>query len=211
MAKRFFSFFTIISLLLCTFIPVQAATLPSSDDISAPEITIMPEAADISADELLGIIHDHPNAGKIVVYAVMDHSAPDVSPSSFTNISYTVSKRDTYLGRDFVISVAKGQTGQFSKETSFTLSSSTTGDLSPAQIGINTSCTAKYSSNYTFSGPPESSSYNSRSYYIKWYGNTGTWKAYFIYDINPTRQYWVNGTFREVTRYVMYSVDERVS
>ena len=51
----------------------------------------------------------------------------------------------------------------------------------------------------------------SRSYYIKWYGNTGTWKAYFIYDINPTRQYWVNGTFREVTRYVMYSVDERVS
>ena len=80
MAKRFFSFFTIISLLLCMFIPVQAATLPSSDDISAPEITIMPEAADISADELLGIIHDHPNAGKIVVYEVMDHSAPRCFP-----------------------------------------------------------------------------------------------------------------------------------
>ncbi len=200
-------------LLVFCIAPVQASSdsMPPSPGVLIEsgdvEIVIKPDAIGITSAEIDEIVASHPEAGRITI---LDHheAAPAITPYSFTNISKTVTDTNVLLKRSFVISVARGQTVTLSKTWTDSVSASVTGMLTSGQLGLTSSIQASYSVSNTFTGPE--APYNSRDYYVRFYGRTGTWRAYFIYDINPARQEWVDGTFVEPTHYSSYCVDKKV-
>lgn len=203
MHKRTVAVVMTILLLAFCISPVQATCDPLPQ---SPEVIIEPDAVGITSAEISEIIASHPEAGRITIHEHYE-APPSITPRSFTNISKTVTDTGVALKRSFVISVARGQTVTLSRTWTDSVSASVTGMLTSGQLGLNASVQASYSISSTFTGPD--APYNSRDYYVRFYGNKGTWKAYFIYDINPARQEWVNGTFIEPTHYSSYSVDKK--
>ena len=191
-------------LLVFSISPVRAS---SSYSPQSPEVIIEPNAIGITSAEVDEIVASHPEAGRITIHEHYE-SLPTITPRSYSNISKTVTDTNVLLKRSFVISVARGQTVTLSEEWSDTVNVSVTGDLTSAQLGLNASIKATYAVSNVFTGPD--APYNSRDYYVRFYGRKGTWKAYFVYDINPARQEWVYGTFTEPTHYSSYSVDKQV-
>lgn len=76
-------------------------------------------------------------------------------------------------------------------------------------LKLNGTITKTYTKTQSFSGPPESSAYNSREYRVKFYAEKGTYKGYYITDMGRGPS--VSGSFKNPLRYAEYSIDKKVS
>ncbi len=172
----------------------------------------------LTTDMIKNIIQKDPTEGDIIVYDVgtQQNDLQTVKPMALPYFDITLEK--TYSaynmlhGTDFVTSVAKGETYQFSKSITFTNSASITGGATPFDIGITSSQSKTYQETWTFNGPPESSSYNSRSFYIDWYDNGGVYnRTCYLVNSNLRELQWSQmGVFYEPSKYVTYSRDSKI-
>ncbi|GEM_PF-3746284 len=124
----------------------------------------------------------------------------------------TGSSRTQYTKADkFVISCAKGQTVQLSSTWSYTIAASVSGTTGCFTAGLSASITAQYSTSITFSGPPESSSCNTREFRCKFIEYRGTCNEWWFWwpsgDISSQSE---SGTFKEPLKTVSYSLDKTV-
>ena len=202
MSKRTVSLLLALFLLLL-MLPVRAAS-------ATPEVVLLPEAESIPCVELLSILRDHPNARRVTVYLAQDCPAAPAGRGKCA--SFTAAQSDVYLRNDFVLSLARGQSGSPGEELTFSYDTEIEGDFAPsaAKLGLRKSADAALPADFTLSGPEENSSCNSRSYFVQWRGSIGCWRDYFVYDANPARQGWISGRFAEPARWIFYSIDERV-
>lgn len=78
-------------------------------------------------------------------------------------------------------------------------------------LGLDTtrSLTVEISLSQTFNGPPEDSEYNSRSFYIAYYGDIGGWSCTATRSF-PASTVQMAGQFIEPTEYAEYSVDKTI-
>lgn len=164
------------------------------------------------------IIQKDPTEGDIIIYDVEEskNDLQTVKPMSLPyfdiKLEKTYSAYNILHGTSFVTSVAKGETYQFSESITFTNSASVTGGATPFDIGITSSQSKTYTHTWTFNGPSESSSYNSRSYYIDWYDDGGLYnRACYLVDGKYRELQWSQmGVFYEPNRFVTYSRDSKV-
>lgn len=186
---------------------------------SKPNIILDNKNLNVPSDIILDIIKENPDAGNIIIYDYYDsanESNTNITPSSLWRIKdlkKTV-KQSNVVGKDsFVISVAKGQTSTLSSTWSASLSASATGELNVAKLNLTAKVEKTYSSSYKFNGPPESSTYNSREYRVKFYQNKGTYTAVYSSGIPGSGGAWhpVSGNYTEPTKYAAYSIDKKIS
>jgi hypothetical protein len=95
--------------------------------------------------------------------------------------SKAYSSRDQRGADVFVTSVARGSKKTLSKTFSSTFSTSLTlisgsDKATSSDVGLNASATVSYTTSIEWSGPPASSSFNTRYFYITPLYNSGTWK-----------------------------------
>ena len=183
-----------------------------------PKVIIGDTAAPVPNNVIQDIIKENPDAGQITI---TDFGTSDIIKSNISNqpmalspgVSYkNVVKNQTQSGvlasTNFVTSVAKGQTQALGYEWSGSLSCSITGGIDKNSLGITGSISTKYTASTTFSGPLESSPYNTRMYYVKFYENRGTYTATCLDSgLGTTIQYPVSGSYSEPSYFVSYSVD----
>lgn len=139
----------------------------------------------------------------------MAEDAPQVEPQFIVVNTYPTTL--TKVGSEwkaqsyFVISVAKGQTTTLSKEFSQTLTAAVSGSPYSITAELQASVTASYSVTHEFSGPPESSRYNSREYRVRFYAQTYNYSQdhYMSGMYIGTR----TGTVDKPTRWAAYSID----
>ena len=198
----------IVSLLLALFLLFLTPSVRAAS--FRPEVVLLPEAESIPCVELLSILRGHPNARRITVYLAQNFPAAPAGRGKYA--SFTTIQSDVYLHSDFVLSLARGQSGTPGEELTFSHDAEIAGDFAPSasKLGLRSSADAILPADFTLSGPAEDSPCNSRSYYIQWRGRIGCWRDYFVYDANPARQGWVSGRFVEPARWIFYSIDERV-
>lgn len=111
----------------------------------------------------------------------------------------------------FVISVAKGQVTTLEKKFSQSVQTGFgTGSEAPylaSQIRIV--LTAEYSTTLQFSGPPETSAYNSREYRVQFYARDVYWKQDKLSPSGGVVES-RTGVGTEPTKYLLYSVDHKL-
>lgn len=121
--------------------------------------------------------------------------------------TYYTRTSESFVRDDFIISVAKGATKSLTSTWSSTISSSVSGTAyASVSAGLTSSITCSHSKTETWSGPPESSSYNCREYRVKFYRYNGTWLQEATGWPSGHTSYY-NGTFTEPSRYLEYSRD----
>jgi hypothetical protein len=181
----------------------------------------------ISDDSIKELIERHPKAGMINIHNVTEPQASKEDDSiqgcgyynpcvgsEYTVTSKTKTSYDNMGSSKFIISVPKGSTKSLSssttKSTNTSVSGGTSGMNTEVKSQLNWGVSKSYSTSITWSGPPESSKYNSRSYYWAGKYDYGNWRGrediYSEGEIYETKYY--NGNFSEYVRYVEYSVDE---
>ena len=125
-----------------------------------------------------------------------------------TNKTYTSTNKLSHS--DHLTSAAKGQTVTLGYNYSYTVTASVSGSFyDKLTLGLNGEIKVTYSRTDTFTGPPEGSPYNSRSFGVKYYINTGAYMS-FVY---------LNGgilsanlhTFSEPAYHDSYSTDKIVN
>lgn len=197
-------------------------SLPAFADM--PVARIESGAVVIPASAVNDILRDHPDASAVTKTGwhsgepSSDRSgiSPRRSYRDFTDVKITTTENGATLGTYFLISVAKGATATLSTEFTKTISTSvklSVGESttpSSGDLGISSTVTAKVTTSKTFNGPSESSQYNSRAYYVRFYGDRGTWSATAVWSLNPTRRPKVSGTWSKPTHYAEYSVDSTI-
>ena len=108
-----------------------------------------------------------------------------------------------------IISVAKGQTTTLSSSKTITSELSVSGSYYDyGKLDLTKSKSYTVSKSDTFTGPAESSVYNTRLYYAREYVNKGSYKQYqcfnnFCSDVAKT------GTFKEPAKIISYSRDSK--
>lgn len=180
------------------------------------------EVTDQAIDDILG---DYPDAECITIYEV-GYSTEGNTPSPMvwdpplfhsdkyeTDKTVTVSERE--VSDKFVISAARGETVKLTSSWSSTLSASISGSyFDRTNLGITSSITASYTTEYSFAGPPESSSSNSREYRVKFYQIDGTYiQRHYVYYWPSGDLYGIEshgGSYTEPTKYYKYSVDRKI-
>jgi len=107
----------------------------------------------------------------------------------------------------FVISVAKGQTTTLTSAFSQELTAGISGSYYSVTAELKGSVKASYSITHQFTGPPESSYYNSREYRVRFYAQTYNFNQHHymsgMYIGTKT------GTVKKPTRWASYSIDSR--
>lgn len=156
------------------------------------------------------IIKDHPEASKITIYEV---NLPSVKSrykwyDLILDTKTTKTLKRTSSTTKFVTSVAKGQTREIGKEWKYSVKASATGGVSAASLGLNLESEKKYKRTDKFSGPPESSQYNSRRFYVKFHKKHGTYKRE-ITGRQSKHTTVKTGTYTEPNGYDSYSVDSK--
>lgn len=208
-------------LLLLVF-ALLTSTLACAD---LPTVTVMPEASDIPSSVILDIQKENADAKAITITGwhanVQETEHNAIQPRGYgwdyRDVKVTTTGTNKTLSTHFLISVAKGSSTTLTTEFTKTISSSvklTSGKAtapSSGELGIAASVTAKVSVSKTFNGPAESSEYNSRAFYVRFYGNTGTWSARAVWQLNPTNRPIVSGTWRKPTSWAEYSVDRIIN
>lgn len=225
MKKRIISFIVVLALIL-SLMPISVFAYDSgSREIRIkvdPEIEVTVVISlnllnDVSEAEIADLVRclDLTNDDRVTILDVgYANQEPLVQPRS---LSY----RTTILGYGsteykvqnfFVISVAKGMTEKL--ETEFTKTVTTgfgTGSNAPyVSSSISKSVTAKYDVTFNFSGPPESSEYNSREFRVQFYAHDIYWQQDKLSPsggVVETR----SGTGAEPTKYLLYSLDHKLT
>ncbi len=156
------------------------------------------------------IAKENPNT--LITISEYVKAVPEISPRFViaTVITKKTITKPKYVYADyFVASVAKGSTFTLKVEWSKTLSFSVTHSDAKTPLQLNDSITKKYSVGATFTGPPENSSYNSRSYRVRFFAEDGTYEGYRVHDTGQTLN--ISGTFRNPIEYSAYTIDSKVN
>lgn len=140
--------------------------------------------------------------------------------TNWVDITTTTTETNASLSTHFVISVARGASTTLSAKFSKTKSSSASLNFSngvsgiipptPLTLGRSRTVTAEISITRVFNGPSETSEYNSRSFYVRFYGDKGTWTGTAVNSINPAARIPCSGVWMMPTSYAEYSVDSVV-
>lgn len=143
-------------------------------------------ADSISTDEVMEIVEeDNLSDGDVLIIWDRGYAEPaPPSPSPMYELwkyssKKTLANSNLLLSKQFLLSVARGQTTSFTSSVSKTYKTTFSGSVpySIAEFGaeFSSSLTVTYTRSDTFAGPPENSSNNSRSYYVRFYGNEYRW------------------------------------
>ncbi|MDO4838633.1 MAG: hypothetical protein Q4B32_09610 [Clostridia bacterium] len=189
-----------------------------------PTVTVLPEASDIPSSVILDIQKENADAEAITItgwHANVQVDCSAIYPQSYgwsyQDVEVAATGTDQALSTQFVTSVAKGASDPLSAEFTKTVSSSVelTAGNAPALTGndldIAVSVTAKIPAFTTLNGPAESSVCNSRQFYVRFYGDTGTWSARAVWQLNPTNRPIISGTWSKPTSWAEYSVDRIIN
>ncbi len=189
-----------------------------------PSVTIMPEASDVPSSVILDIQTENADAEAITVTGWHANVQVDCSAVysqnygwTYQDVIVTTTGTSQALSTHFVTSVAKGASDPLATEFVKTVSSSvelTAGNAtvpSSNDLGIAASVTATISVPQTLNGPPESSACNSRQFYVRFYGDTGTWSARAVWQLNPANRPIISGTWSIPTSWAEYSVDRIIN
>lgn len=200
--------------------PVSAYTTAghsiSSISAVAPTIIVAPDV-EVPESVLLDLQSEHPDALQITIYEYSDVSEPISPPvvpayvSRVINIEKTTLQTNVLVQDEFIISVAKGQTVQLDSSITYELKADVSGKAKISELGLTASIKKTFTTSVSWSGPPESSSANSREFRIKFYENRGTYTG--VYQFGPTGMGFeeVEGTWSEPSKYLQYSIDHRLS
>lgn len=152
----------------------------------------------------------------VTIYDVVDapETEENLNPgiSLCSNPSYvttTTKSGSEYKGSSyFLISVAKGATVTLAKKFSQTVNLTVTAGTPYLKGALGSSVTATYSTTYKFTGPSESSSYNSREFRVRFYMQKICWTQK---PSGGQEDETHSGTANVPTRYAMYSIDSKQS
>ena len=211
--KKYFAVLVACVVLMCLNVEAQGE----------PKVTIYGAASGIPNSVVAEIVAENPDAQEITFLkwenAVLDNElVMPLAGWTYSDIVVKTGSTNVTLADKFIISVAKGAKTTLSKEFSATVSasvnlSSSGGQNKPSagQLGVAASVTAKCSVTRQFSGPPESSTANSREYRARFIGDKGTWSATAILQVNPTARPKINGTWSSPTKWAEYSIDKKIN
>lgn len=201
---------------LLAFVIVLFLSLVAFTAFAEPTVEIDPEADDIPQDVVSDIVNSNPDAGHITITDWGTAPAPDPSAPMPLSVQYINIKKTTLeinsVAKDvFVVSVARGETLSLETSLSASLSPSVTGGPSAANLSLKSTIKVTYSVGKTFTGPSESSQYNSREFRIKFYKNSGTYTATAVYSNNGANRQPVSGNWSEPSIYASYSIDRKIN
>jgi hypothetical protein len=193
---------------------IETLEIAVSDDVTITANIPSEYAADFTEEDLVDIaINDDLQDGDVIT--ILDMGEPEENYSAITYIGESYVTTITSTGNEyasntyFVTSVAKGQT--ITLTTGYTQALNVGfGSTTPyvtAQIGA--SLTASYTVTYQFAGPPETSSYNSREYRVRFYARQKNWTQdkYNIWgDYVESR----SGVAYVPTRWASYCIDSNI-
>ena len=213
--KKYFAVLVACVVLMCLNVEAQGE----------PKVIIYGAASGIPNSVVAEIVAENPDAQEITFLkwenAVLDNElVMPLAGWTYSDIVVKTGSTNVTLADKFIISVAKGAKTTLSKEFSATVSASVnlsssggqnTGKPSAGQLGVAASVTAKCSVTWQFSGPPESSTANSREYRARFIGDKGTWSATAILQVNPTARPKINGTWSSPTKWAEYSIDKKIN
>lgn len=138
----------------------------------------------------------------------VDKNSIVIGMVGFKVVSKTTTRSNVTVSDKFIISVAKGQTIKLSKKKTFSYKGSISGKAKAKDLGLELTMTKEYSTEGSWSGPPEESQYNSGEYRIKFFEDQGTYTGYQTFDGIPWSDL-ESGTWTEPSRYALYSRDSR--
>lgn len=172
-------------------------------EISAPEIQDLAARQSLSGSDFITIY--------TIEYETAEDTDETLQPQPRSIYTYQTRKSygSEYATQDyFVISVAKGMTTTLETEYTKTIGVNFGATVPYVKAEIGSSFTAKISTTYKFTGPPEGSSYNSREFRIEFYAKPVHWTQtkLFLGDAVESR----TGTSYITTRYLLYSIDRKV-
>lgn len=201
---------------LCVAMLVPLATIPvsaTSTTYSYPDINtivvVENGAIDIPKNMVDEVARENPNT--TVTFSNYIEAEPAITPRIVFGITIT-SKTITasnYIDKDvFVVSVAKGATISLTEKWSASLAAEATHSDAKEGLKLNGTITKEYSKTQTFSGPPESSQYNSREFRVRFYADKGTYEGYYETDMGRGPS--VSGSFKNPLRYAEYTIDRLI-
>lgn len=174
------------------------------------EVIIEENALNIPQEHVEQLAKENPNS--LVTISEYVKAEPEISPRfviATVITKKTITKPRYVYGDYFVASVGKGATFTLQTEWSKTLSFFVTHSDAKAPLQLSDSITKTYSVGVTFTGPPENSSYNSRSYRVRFFAEDGTYEGYRVHDTGQTLN--ISGTFRNPIEYSAYTVDSNIN
>lgn len=173
---------------------------------------ILDEDYTINTEELEIIANNNLDSTEFNIYEVIEKDIdskqmafPIVVVPRLSNIRKSYSHKNYKSKTDFIISVAKGQKTTLTRSKTSSISPSITGGASISDLGLKGKISKTYTVSHQFSGPPESSKYNSRNFYLDHIINKGTYTAIRKYPGGPRMK--VSGRFSEPVRLYSYSKD----
>lgn len=188
-----------------------ASNIPALEEPGA--VTIEPAAYGIPQEVVDDILADNP--GEHITIHNWTVAEPSPSPRiAWVKITEkTTLKAKTEVKDVFVISVAKGGSKKLTSTWKTSVSASVTANgvtasIAKAALGLTAKIEKTYSKSESFSGPPESSKYNSREYRVKFYESSGTWKG--TSHSEGFNSVSVSGTWKEPHSYAEYSKDKNI-
>lgn len=207
----------VMSVAMCLALFPTAYAIENSEAIK-PNVVLNDPALNVPNEVIQDIIKDNPDAKEIIIYDYYEakkdgHS--DISTRGLPKVEDLVkitNEYDAFAKDEFVTSVAKGQSVTLSSKWTGTLQSSISGECTVSELSLLSSITKEYSTSFVFTGPPESSSCNSREYRVKFYENRGTYTARRSNGAPGCGGAWrtVSGNWSEPSKYAAYSVDKRI-
>ncbi len=219
----------------CMCLPASAIS-PNEDssktmEVSGTKVNLFKNAIDIPEEIILDIVSSNPEAGIINVYDwgraeennlrdTADSELPVVDRNGYmyylVRTEKTVTNANAVGKEEFKFSVAKGEETTLTEEFSASLSGNFTGSpYESSQLGVSGTITGKYAKGTKYSGPPESSPYNSRQFWLRFYEERGNYTQYKDYYNAEDSAYLfttsTSGTYKKATTWASYSIDSYLS
>jgi len=210
--------FGLVSVLLFTTTSTTAFAEEGANQKQQPKVVIGDTSVPVPDYIIQDIIKENPDAGQINITECRNSNINNSQTSNqpmalaagvyYTNCVKTQTSASYLVRSDFVISVSKGQTVTIGHEWKAALSCSISGGVDNSTLGITGNLECIYSASSTFVGPPESSSFRTRNFYVKFYEVKGTYTA-TCHDPFPGWYitYPVNGSYTEPAFYLTYNID----
>lgn len=196
----------------------NTADIVISNGLSIPQ-EIIQDLKESNPDAELITIYEYGEIQSVPDRTIQSNTPP-LSPLSLTYVyrytnSKSVTQSDVLVKDEFKFSVAKGEEVTLSQTYTGSLKGSISGSpYDKGTIGADITITAQYTKGTKYSGPSESSSYNTREFRMKFYEERGTWKqikeAISTITLKVIATETKTGSYNKPTRYLSYSVDKRI-
>lgn len=226
MFKKAISLISLSLIMVLTPLTPQAGATENQNS----NVVINQNGLSVPQDVINDLKISHPDAGIITIYDYREVNSDQEnriqinnSPSALLPPTYVykittsknVTQSDVLAKDEFKFSVARGEEVTLSTTYTGTLKGSISGSpFDKGEIGAEVTITAQYTKGTKYSGPSESSSYNTREFRMKFYEDRGTWKQVkeAISTINQEviATETKTGSFKKPTRFLSYSVDKNV-